>query len=109
MALATIASGTQVAVIGTEHDLATDTAGKTYVLKVDASAMVLGDVLELRIYDKVLSGGAEVLAHVVHFSNVQGQPSIISYPFPNDVHLRATLKQVAGTGRSFPWKLLSLD
>ena len=109
MALATIASGTQTATIGTEHTLDTDTTGKTYVLKVDTGAMVLGDVLELRLKTIVLSGGTEREAYIAHYAHVQAQPQKYSVPIPEDISIKATLKQTAGTGRAFPWKLLSLD
>jgi hypothetical protein len=104
-----IASNTLTATAGgTEDDLATDTAGHTYVLKVDTAAMVLGDVIELRLYDKCLSGGTERLAYVVVYQHVQGDPMKLSPPLPADIHIRATLKQISGSARTFPWKLLSL-
>lgn len=67
-----IAEGTQAAVVGTEHTLVTDTTGKVYVLIVDAGAMVGGDVLELRVYTKVRTGGVSRLAlPAASYSNVQ--------------------------------------
>lgn len=109
MALTVIADGSQTATISTEHDLATDTANHTYVLVVDAAAMVLGDILELRLYTKVRSGGTERLAYVISYQHVQGEPAKYSPPVPANIHLRATLKQTAGTGRAFPWSLLALS
>jgi hypothetical protein len=103
-----IASGTQAATVGTEHTLATDTTNKTYVLAVDAGAMVNGDELELRLYTIVLSAGTERLAFYAKFPNVQASPQLYSPPVPADISCKATLKQTAGTGRSFPWKLLSV-
>ncbi len=103
-----IASGTQTATIGTEHILATDTTNKTYVLVVDTGAMVDGDVLELRIYTIVLSAGTERVAYVIEYDNLQGEPQKYSVPVPADISFKATLKQTAGTGRAFPWKVLSL-
>lgn len=103
-----IASGTQTATISTEHTLATDTANHTYVLVVDTANMVLNDVLELRLYTKVLSGGAERLAYSTVYSQVQGLPAVYSPPVPADISCKATLKQTAGTGRSYDWKLLAL-
>lgn len=103
-----IASGTQSATVSTEHDLATDTTNHTFVLVTDCGSLATGDVLELRIYTKVLSGGTERLAYVVVYSHTQADPIKYSVPVPANVHLRATLKQVAGTGRSFPWALLAL-
>lgn len=103
-----LASGTQTATLTTEHDLATDTANHNYVLVVDAAALVAGETLELRLYTKVLSGGTERLAYTAIYQHVQGEPAKYSPPVPADISLRATLKQTGGTGRAFPWKLLSL-
>lgn len=103
-----IASGTQTATISTEHDLATDTANHTYVLGVDTAALTAGDLVELRLYTKILSGGTERLAYVASYQHAQGEPAKYSVPVPANIHLRATLKQTAGTGRAFPWALLAL-
>ncbi|WP_433329973.1 hypothetical protein [Spirillospora sp. CA-294931] len=103
-----LVSGTQTATINTEHELAVDTSNKTYVLAVDTAALAAGDLLELRLYTKILAGGAERLAYVASYQHAQGQPAVYSVPVPANVHLRATLKQVAGTARSFPWSLLAL-
>jgi len=106
----TIASGTKTATgSGTEDDLATDTANHTYVLACDLANMAAGDIVTLRLYTKVLSGGTERLAYVATYAHVQGEPAKYSVPVPANVHLRATLTQSAGTGRSVPWSLLALD
>lgn len=105
-----IGSGTQTAVIGTEHTLATDTTNKTFVLVVDANAMAAGDRLELRLYSIVLTAGTERVAYFASFAGVQDVEDKIKYsvPIPADISCKATLKQTDGTGRAFPWKLLSL-
>jgi hypothetical protein len=41
-----------------ETTLATDTNNGTFVLEVDTSNMVLGDLLEIRVYTITLSGGS---------------------------------------------------
>jgi len=109
MSLATIGSGTQSATISTEHTLVTDTTGKTCVLGVDTGAMVNGDVTILRIYTKMLSGGTERLAYQATFQNVQGVPQKYSVPVPAHYSFKATLQQTAGTGRSYPWEVMSVD
>lgn len=104
-------SGTQTAAIGTEHTLLTTTTPGDYVLKVDKAAMQGGDTLELRIYDTVLAGGASRV--IYQYGPFSGVPSVddmiaISVPIPIDVGVSFTLKQTAGTGRAFPWKVLLL-
>ena len=104
-----IASGT-VTANGTEQTLTTDTTNKNYVLVADLSTLVNGETVELRLYTKCLSGGAEVLAYVVSYSNIQGDPMKYSVPVPADISLKATLKQTVYVSayKTFPWKLLSL-
>lgn len=109
MAIAVIASGTQTAVITTEHSLATSTTGKTYVLVVDTINMVAGDVLELRAKTKVLVGSTAHLAYLATYAHAQIAPNKYSVPVPANQSIEVTLKQTAGTGRNFEWALLSID
>lgn len=102
------ASGTQAATIGTEHTLTTLTTNKTFVLVGDTAAMVNGDELELRVKTKVLTGGVLRQAYLGTYRNFQASPVKLSVPLPSDIEFVATLKQTAGTGRSFPWKVLSI-
>ena len=108
---AVIDSGTQTAVINTEHNLGSAvTAGKVLVLAVDAAAMQAGDTLQLRIKTKVLGGGTERVAYYQSYSDAQDTDDLIKYsvPVPATHHFQATLKQTAGTGRAFPWEIISI-
>jgi hypothetical protein len=107
--IAVIASGTQAATLDTEHSLATDTTGRTCCLAVDTGALVEGDVLILRLKTKILSGGTKRVAYIATFANTQAEPQKYSIPVPANIEIEATLEQTDGTGRSFPWSLLSLD
>ena len=103
-------SGTQTATIGTEHTLATVTPATPsgYTLVVDTGAMVNADVLELRIKTKVLTGGTSRVAYYATYAHVQAQPQKYSVVVPADVEIVYTLKQTAGTGRAYPWKVYRL-
>jgi hypothetical protein len=101
-------SGTQAATVGTEHTLATDTSNKTVVLAVDLGNMAAGDTVELRIYTKILSTSTERVAYSAVFQHAQGMPNVYSVPVPANISVKATLKQTAGTGRSFDWSLLGV-
>ena len=103
-----VASGTQTAVVSTEHTLATDTTGQTYVLVIDCANLAMGDTVEIRLYTKCLSGGTERLAYLRSYAHVQGEPIKYSVPVPADQHVKATLKQTAGSARQFPWSLLRI-
>lgn len=109
MALIEEASGTQAATITTEHTLSTPTTNKTRVLVVDLVNMASGDILELRIKSKVLSGDSNQSAYLATFSGVQTEPNLYSVPVPMNNGGQFTLKQTAGTGRSFKWTVLTLD
>lgn len=109
MALAVVNSNTQSATLDTEHTLDNDTSGKTYVLVVDCGAMVDGDVTILRIKTKVLSGGTLRLAYSATYAHAQGDPIKYSVPVPANIEIECSLEQTDGTGRSYPWSLLSLD
>lgn len=112
MAVTAQGSGTQSAVITTEHTLLDVAIAGTFQLAVDKNAMQAGDTLELRVYDIVLTGGTRRVAYKDSWSGAQDADDMIaiSVPISNELTdagaLRFTLKQTAGTGRSFPWKVL---
>ena len=112
MSISLFASGTQTAVISTEHFLSSPNVAGVYTLHVDTVNMVAGDIIELRVYQIVLTGGT---ARQAYFSAFYGAPPSydtikISVPISNDLtdtnSLRFSLTQTAGTGRNFPWKVL---
>lgn len=107
MALAVVGEGDKVA-DGTEQNLDTEATSGVFVLAVDCGAMVGGDELELRIKTKVRAGSNSRLAYYAVFVNAQGVPNKYSVPVPSDVEFIATLKQTAGTNRTYPWKLMRL-
>ena len=110
MALSVVASGTQTAVLTTEHSLHTSTLARTFVLSVDTVNMVNGDALTLRIKTRTLSGGTNRVAYVVNYAQVQGDPIKLSIPLPSAFSVEFTLQQTTGAaGRDFDWAVLSLD
>lgn len=108
MVVAVNTSGSQTAVISTEHDLATVTSAKVLQLVVDVSAMVSIDVLELRIYGKARTGDTERLLYFATFAQPQTLALVASLAVVSPHHARFTLKQTAGTGRAFPWAVYEL-
>lgn len=100
------ASGTQNAVIDTEHTLSTQTTAGVYQLVVDASNLANGDVVTLRLKLKTLSGSTSALAFDQTLAHAQGSPIFISPPVAVAHEIVATLEQTAGTGRSFDWSLM---
>lgn len=100
--------GSQTATISTEHTLATITTAGTYVLMVDTNNMALGDKLTLKVKVKVQSTGTTRLAFTANYAHVQGEPVKLSIPVASTNEIVFTLEQTAGTGRAFPWEIVSL-
>lgn len=93
--------------IGTETALGSaETSNKNLILAIDTANLANGDLIELRIYTKCLSGGTERLAYLRTYRNAQGAPLKYSPPVPADISFRCTIKQTTGTGRTFPWAIL---
>lgn len=108
MALTLEASGTQTATVGTEHTLASITTPRTLAAYVDLSNMASGDVVEIRVKIKIKSTGALVVFSLDIFQGAQNEPKLFYAPFmPSDLQWDLTLKQTAGTGRAFDWRVLS--
>jgi flagellar capping protein FliD len=109
MTWALSASGSQTASVGTEHILTTDTTNGTYYFEVNVTNLANGDILELRVYTITLVGGTLQIAWKSTYGPVPPIQDVCpSPPQPSDQSLKVTLKQTAGTGRIFPWKLLRI-
>lgn len=117
MTLSVAGSGTQTAVVNTEHTLLTSTSSGTYQTSVNLLNMVAGDEVELRVYTKTLTGDAQnYLAYSAYYTgdagdgaasggSASGEMIVFSPPVGSPYQFVATLKQVAGTARSFPWRV----
>lgn len=100
------ASGTQTATVSTEHTLATITTAKVFQAKVDISALAAGEYVELRIKQKVLSGGTSRVdggARIYSWLDAAVSPIAVLEPKIAGIEYVLTLKQQNGTGRGFPW------
>lgn len=110
MAVTEKTGGSQTATISTEHTLATVTDAGIYVLRVDLNNLAAGDIVELRI--KAKARNTTDTERLIHGPAIYGpvapdQKLTDSVPILATGHFVATLKQVAGTGRAFPWVILS--
>jgi len=112
MAVTAQGSGTQTATVTTEHTLLDVAVAGTFTLHVDTVNMASGDMVELRVYQIVLTGGTRRVAYYVAYVDAQAADDLIkiSVPISNELtdsgSLRFTLKQTLGTSRNFPWKVL---
>lgn len=110
MALAELYSGTNTLVLSTETTLNTVTPNTTqgvYQLFVDVNNMASGDILEIRIKEKVKSTGTQRVVFSSTLANAQGADNAIwASPSLLLKHGWAmTLKQTGGTGRAFDWSI----
>src|SRR5262245_3697047 len=102
-----VASGTQTAVINTEHTLYTTASAGTYVLSVDLTNMQNGDRLELRLKRKVLTASTVKGMYVRTYNHAYSTDEVVvdSVAVICPFGITVTLKQVAGTGRAFEWSV----
>lgn len=111
MALAVVTSGTAGPVtLNVESSLSTQTPGSptTYVARVDCAALALGESAVVRVYSKTLLGGTERVEQAITVIGGADPEVALTTPCPTDVSFRVGVTQTGGTGRSYPWKLLSL-
>jgi hypothetical protein len=113
MAVTAQGSGTKtVATPGTPETLLDVAVAGTFTLHVDTVNMAAGDMLELRIYQIVLTGGTRRVAYYATWSDAQVADDLIkiSVPISNELtdsgSLRFEINQKLGTARAFPWKVL---
>ena len=111
------ASGTQTAVVGTEHTLDAETTAGVYVITVNLLNMVGADVLQLRVYQKTLTGDSQsYLLYESEYANTQGDAAAVGSKANGEVLAASpaivaafgctfTLLQTAGSGRNFPWRV----
>jgi hypothetical protein len=107
------ASGTQACVIATEHFLSSPSVAGKFRLELDTINLAANDVLEVRAYKMVLTGGTQRVVWYTSYQGVQPATEIIkiSDEIWNDLveanAVRFSILQSFGVGRNVPWKVLS--
>ena len=109
MAITVKASGSQAAILNTEHQLVDTADLGTYALLVNTTPLARGETLELKLQGKAASGGSYAVAFLEALAHAQSQPLFQSFHLLAPYGCRATLKQIGGTGRTFEWALIRLD
>lgn len=110
MAWTVDSSGTKTATAsGTEDTLVDNTSpgGNTFTLYTDMSNLANGDIVELRIYVKILTGGTLRVAWVQSYTNAQGSDNAIAMSIPviGFWNIKFTLTVTTSTSRDFPWEV----
>ena len=101
-------NGTQTATIGTEHTLTTQTGNKFYMAYIDLTNMVSGDNVEIRVSVIIKSAGSHILYFIQTFNGAQTNPLVFIPTLPSDISWKLTIKQTAGTGRTYDWRVLEV-
>lgn len=95
-----------------EHILDDINSAGTFTLHVDTNDMAAGDVLELRVYQMVLTGGTRRVAYYGRWAGAQPSDDLIkiSVPISNELtdagSLRFSIQSTYGVSNAFPWKVL---
>lgn len=109
---ATIFASSTTLADGTEQFLSSPNVPGEYTFALDRTNMVAGDVVEVRAYQIVASGGSPVLRSFWVLSGAVGtnQAMVFSVDRLLNGHtatnaLRYSIKQTVGTYRNFPWSV----
>lgn len=111
-AAATASHTGQTFALGTEFVILDVAVAGAFQLELDKTNLAAGDVLEIRIYNIVLTGGSRRVMYFQSFAGAQPTDDMcaVSVPASNDLtdsgSLRFTLKQTFGIARAFDWKVL---
>ena len=111
MSIAIYASGSQTAVISTEHFLSSPNVAGDFALTLDLNNMAANDVLEVRAYKMAIAGGTQRLLWFHAFYGVQPDyaknalSEWITNALTDTNALRFSIKQTFGTGRVFDWSV----
>lgn len=111
------AHGTQTTVVGTEHTLNTESIAGIFTVTVDLTNMVSGDTVIIRAYQKALTGGTDKLLYTSPmYSGLQGDAAapgskavgevlVQSDPIVSAFECVFTIHQIAGSARTYDWRV----
>lgn len=99
------ATGSQLTVIGTEHILDSPTTNATYELDIDLTPLAAADIIEVRAYNKTLTGSTLRQVWLGVFANPQVNAGKKSPPMAVLFGAKFTIKQTAGSPRTFDWSV----
>jgi len=104
-------SGTQTTVIDTLHTLATVTDAGVYVLALDFFDGVAGDIYEVDVLLKVLTGGTarKYLPTAIYSIISLASPVVLSIPVPVLWGVIFKLQQTDGVTSDIAWEVIQLD
>lgn len=92
---------------GSEQTLATIALPRVLVCAIDLTNMQVGDVIVVKAYRKITSGGSHRLLWQEYLSNVDAT-CLLSAAMPSPHSAYFSLQQVAGTNRQYAWSIESI-
>lgn len=101
-------SGTQTAVISTEHTLYNPITNKFFTGYIDLSNMTSGDTVLIRVSIIVKTAGSYRMYWEGSYTGAQINPLVYIAPLPSDIGWRLTLTQTTGTGRVYDWRIYEM-
>lgn len=108
-------SDTQSTTVPSEHSLASVNVQGIFSFEIDLFNLAANDIIELKIYKIILTGGTKRVLAYAQFYGVQPTHDVIKIagPFYNDLtdsnSLEFAINQTHGSSRNYAWKVLKHD
>lgn len=109
------AKSTLSASVGTEHFVSNPNVPGTFTFHVNTMNMTLGDAVEIRAYQMMLTGQTSYVAYYRMYDGTQPVDDRlkITLPIANELTdngaLRFSIEQTAGVSKSFDYKVMGYD
>lgn len=101
-------SGTASVTLNTEFTIVSTNNG-TFVFEIDLNNMALGDITELRVYVQIASTGSlRQIWKSTYGPNPGYNTGALSPPIASNYKVQFSIKQVAGTARSYDYQVLRI-
>ena len=97
-------STTEYSLINNSTSLATDANDGIYQIFIDTSAMISGDEYLIKVKEKILSAGSQLVIYEASLVGKQTLPFVT----PTLIFMHgwdATMTQITGTARSISWSI----
>lgn len=105
-------NGSAVTIGSTEWSLTTNTAGPDnetstgiFQADIDTNAVQVGDVFEINVYKKILSGGS---ARNIYKATFSVGEAVQTPPFTMVYGWDMTIKKISGNDRAFDWTVIKI-
>jgi hypothetical protein len=101
----TVASSGSTATDGTVQSLATSTTASWYQCVWDLSTLANGDIIELWVYTKTLTGSTTAVAFHAVYAHAQAEPVKVSPMIGSPFSITMKMKLTDGSNKTIDWSL----